>query len=102
MNVDAEIYLKQLFGFFDNNPNELKSLIGDLNKGTFYQKIRDKVYKNIEDEIGDFILTKVEMAQLIKELFDEAKPNLSSNSDEITVKIEGVFLKSNFGLISLN
>ena len=39
MNVDAEIYLKQLFGFFDGNTEALKSLIGELSKEKFYKKV---------------------------------------------------------------
>ena len=34
-NVDIEIYLNQLINFFENNPNDLMTLIGDLQKDDF-------------------------------------------------------------------
>ena len=47
-NVDVEIYLNQLIGFFDKNPNDLIDLIGDLLKETFYEKVREQCIKNSE------------------------------------------------------
>ena len=71
MNVDAEIYIKQLIGFFDKNPEELKTLIGLMSKENFYQKIRDKVYSKVETQVENYILTKKEMGELIYQLHEE-------------------------------
>lgn len=70
MNIDAEIYLKQLFTFFNGNPEALISLIGDLNKESFYQKIKDTVYEKIKND-DEFLLTKKQMIDIIKDLWDE-------------------------------
>ena len=35
-NVDCEIYIRQLITFFENNPNDLLILIGNLQKEEFY------------------------------------------------------------------
>lgn len=103
MNVDAEIYIKQLIGFFDNNPEELKTLIGSMSKKNFYQKIRDKVYSKVETEIENFILTKKEMGELIYQLHEETHgktDEIIQHKSELT--LEGIFMKSNFGYFSMN
>ncbi len=43
-NVEVELYLNQFIKFFDNNPNDLMNLIGDLGKEEFYDKVR-KLWK---------------------------------------------------------
>jgi len=48
MNVDVEIYLKQIFHFFDVNPDQLKILIGDMSKDKFYDKIKVNVYEHAD------------------------------------------------------
>lgn len=97
MNVDAEIYLKQLFGFFDGNPEALKSLIGELSKEKFYGKIRDAVYKKVDSE-DDMVLSKKQMVDLIKDLWDEEQGPLQHDRFEII----DTFLKTNYGFFSLN
>ena len=47
-SVDVDIYVSQVVRFFETNPNELKMLIGDLNKDDFFTKIREEAYKNFE------------------------------------------------------
>jgi len=42
-NVDAEIYLNNLLGFFEKNPNDLIDLIGEMNKAAFYKKLKETV-----------------------------------------------------------
>ena len=78
MNIDAEIYLKQLFTFFNGNPEALISLIGDLNKESFYQKIKDTVYEKIKND-DEFLLTKKQMIDIIKDLWDEQNPTNQKN-----------------------
>lgn len=97
MNVDAEIYLKQLFGFFDGNPEALKSLIGELSKEKFYQKIRDAVYQKVGGE-EELVLSKKQMVDLIKDLWDEEHgPLVDENFEKIDT-----FFKTDFGFFSLN
>ena len=98
MNVDAEIYLKNLFGFFENNPDQLKTLIGELDKDKFFSKVRDKVYSNVDEDKEEFVLTKKEMIDIIKDLYDES----SKLTKEISFEIEAQFMKTEFGLFSLN
>lgn len=98
MNIDAEIYLKNLIGFFENNPDQLKNLIGDLDKDSFFSKVREKVYSNLEKEKDEFVLTRREMIDIIKNLFDESTPL----TEEETFEIEAQFMKTDFGLFSLN
>jgi hypothetical protein len=97
MNVDAEIYLKQLFGFFDSNPESLKSLIGDLSKEKFYEKIKTSVYSKVGKE-EDIVLSKKQMIDLIKDLWDEEK----GETKEPNIEIIDTFFKTNYGLFSLN
>jgi len=50
MSVDVEIYLKNLINFFENNPNDLITLIGDFNKEKFYDEIKVVAYRNFEEK----------------------------------------------------
>jgi hypothetical protein len=92
-NVEVEIYLNQFITFFDNNPNDLIDLIGDVLKETFYEKVREQSYKNFE-EGNDVSLTNSQLINIVVELkkVDEIKPEL----------IDKVFEYTNFGLICLN
>ena len=98
MNVDAEIYLKNLIGFFETNPDQLKNLIGEWDKDKFFSKVRDKVYSNIKEDKEEFILTRKEMIDIIKDLFDENTPL----TEEQSFEMEAQFMKTEFGLFSLN
>jgi uncharacterized protein YecE (DUF72 family) len=66
-NVDVEIYLKQLINFFENNPNDLIQLIGTLQKDEFYQKLRSRCEKNIEEGL-DLVLTREQIINVVVEL----------------------------------
>ena len=63
-NVDVEIYLNQLIGFFDKNPNDLIDLIGDLLKETFYEKVREQCIKNSEQG-GEVSLTQKQIINIV-------------------------------------
>jgi len=95
MNVDAEIYLKQLFSFFNTNFDQLVILIGDMSKDNFFDKIRNKVYEHVEKGESDMELTRKEMIDVIKELYDETK--LVKPNQEKTL-----FMKTEFGTFGLN
>ena len=73
MNVDAEIYLKQFFSFFETNPDQLVILIGDMSKDKFFDKIRNKVYEHVDQGETDLELTSKEMVDAIAELYNETK-----------------------------
>lgn len=94
MNVDAEIYIKNLYHFFDTNPDQLKILIGDTSKNKFFEKIKTRVYKHV-DTGEEIELTRQEMVDLIYELFTET--NLLGKKVERTP-----FMDSDYGPICLN
>lgn len=95
MNVDAEIYLKQFFSFFETNPDQLVILIGDMSKDKFFDKIRNKVYEHVDQGETDLELTRKEMVDAIAELYNETKV-VKPNQEEF------LFMKTQFGLIGLN
>ena len=67
MSVDVEIYKTQLLEFFEKNPNDLMTLIGDLQKNEFYQKLREKCENNFK-EGRDIVLSKEQIVEIVLEL----------------------------------
>jgi hypothetical protein len=67
MSVDVEIYMTQLIEFFEKNPNDLMTLIGDLQKNEFYQKLREKCENNFK-EGRDIVLSKEQIVEIVLEL----------------------------------
>jgi len=94
INIDVQIYYKKIIDFFENNPNQLHVLIGDMNKEVFYTKIKNKVQENFVSGY-DYELTRKELADIIFELFKET-------NKENKVEIESKFIKTSFGYFSLN
>jgi hypothetical protein len=92
MNIDVEIYLKNFISFFDNNPNDLIDLLGDELKEVFYQKVREQCYKNYEND-EEITLTQKQLIDIVVSM-KKVKNN--------TVLTNGVFMETQFGLISLN
>jgi hypothetical protein len=94
-NVDVEIYMNQLIGFFENNPNDLMDLIGSLQKDEFYTKLRERAEKNLE-EGNDIILTRDQILNVVLELkvpeILEYKPN----------DLRSIIYKTKFGDIIMN
>jgi hypothetical protein len=94
-NVDVDIYLNQFISFFDKNPEELKMLIGDVDKDEFYLKITEQCYTNVEKG-EDPSLTRPQILEIIVEL----------RKSEITIieetKIYEIYQKTKFGNICLN
>lgn len=68
MKIDIEIYIKKVISFFEENPNSLYELIGNIDKNLFYREIRSVVEKN------DSELTKKQLIDIVVELTG-AKPN---------------------------
>ncbi len=96
-NIDCDIYVSQLVSFFENNPNDLMVLIGDLQKEDFYKKLKERCYKNSE-EGDDHVITKQQMIDIIVEL---KIPQLSKESTSKVI-IEGAVQKTKWGDIILN
>jgi hypothetical protein len=69
-NVEVEIYVGQIKRFFDANPNELKILIGNLDKDIFFEHIEKKAYLNFETE-GEIQLTKSQMIEIVVNIYRE-------------------------------
>jgi|TARA_R110000868_G_scaffold211918_1_gene461930 hypothetical protein len=94
-NVDVDIYVNQFISFFDKNPEELKILIGDVDKNEFYLKVTEQCYVNVEN--GEEIsLTRPQILKIIVKL----------RKSEITIfektKIYEIHQKTKFGNICLN
>ena len=66
-NIDCEIYISQVITFFENNPNDLMDLIGELQRNDFYKKLRERCEKNV-DEGQDYVLTRQQMINIVLEL----------------------------------
>lgn len=89
MNVDIEIYLNQLTSYFEKNKQDLVAMISDLSKKeTFYKKIKEKAYQNLEKG-EEIILTKNQFYEIIQELNDDVVKN-------------SPFIHTNLGLLCLN
>jgi hypothetical protein len=99
-NVDVEIYVSQLISFFENNPNDLIDLIGDLQKDEFYVKLREKCEENY-NKGEDIVLTKNQIVEIVLELKFTEVPVKKVKVDMI-IEIDKIFEKTKFGLIGLN
>jgi hypothetical protein len=96
-NVDCEIYIKQVISFFENNPNDLMDLIGEVQRDEFYEKIRERCEKNVDEDI-DYVLTRQQMIEIVLELkAPELKEKLNSKQE-----VEGYVQKTKWGEIILN
>lgn len=96
-NIDCEIYISQVITFFENNPNDLMDLIGELQRNEFYKKLRERCEKNV-DEGQDYVLTRQQMINIVLEL---KAPELIKTSNPESV-VEGYIQKTKWGEIILN
>jgi hypothetical protein len=96
-NVDCEIYIKQVISFFENNPNDLMDLIGEVQRDEFYDKIREKCEKNVDEDI-DYVLTRQQMIEIVLEL---KAPELHKKLNT-KLEVEGFVMKTKWGEIILN
>ena len=96
-NIDCEIYIKQVITFFEKNPNDLMDLIGEVQRNDFYDKIRERCEKNV-DEDKDYVLTRQQMIDIVLEL---KMPEVVDKVDP-KQKIEGFIQKTKWGEIILN
>ena len=96
-NVDCEIYIKQVISFFENNPNDLMDLIGEVQRNEFYDKIRERCEKNVNEDI-DYVLTRQQMIEIVLEL---KAPELHEKLNT-KLEVEGFVQKTKWGEIILN
>jgi hypothetical protein len=94
-NVEVELYLNQFIKFFDNNPNDLMNLIGDLGKEEFYLKVKEQSYLNVENGEEPSLTQK----QLIAIVVKMKKRDI--NDDEVRL-FEKIFKDTKFGPLCLN
>jgi hypothetical protein len=93
MNVDVEIYIKNIINFFRQNPNDLLNLIPKELEEDFYSQIKIVASENVEKG-NDPALTKKQMIDICVYL---NKKNTISLED--TSKI---FQKTEYGVLCLN
>lgn len=93
-NVDCEIYISGLINFFEKNPNDLKNLIGNLDKEKFYMQLRIAVYQNF-DKGEDIVLTQQQILDILVKFHGESK---RENIKEVLVPIH----KTKWGDFNLN
>ena len=91
MNVDAQIYLSNFKLFFNNNPNDLISLIGSNDKDKFFELVEGAVTENY-DKGEDLELTKKQLIDIM----------LILTKDRVEEKVENFILKGPYGDIFLN
>jgi hypothetical protein len=98
MSVDVEIYLSQLFKFFNDNPNDLQTLIPKNQKEEFFKRCREVVMDNLEKG-EELSLTRKQLIDICVEINRslEKKP-----VEEADFKAKGIFQKAPIGLICLN
>lgn len=94
-NVDVEIYINQFITFFDNNPNDLIQLIGDVLKEDFYNKVKQTSLKNLENG-EDVSLTQKQLISIVVEL------KQSQNEEVDMDKIKSLIYHTKFAHFSLN
>lgn len=93
-NVDCEIYLKQFIGFFQNNEEDLRKLIGNIDADMFYDEVRHAVFDKYEND-GTCPLTRQEVIDIIVRLH---KMHQTSTNDDLPNYIQ----KTKFGTLFLN
>jgi hypothetical protein len=96
-NIECEIYISQVISFFENNPNDLMDLIGEVQRNDFYQKLRERCEKNVDDG-EDYVLTRTQMINIVLEL---KAPELIKPQNIESV-VEGFVMKTKWGEIILN
>lgn len=93
--IEVDIWVNQFIGFFDKNPGELTQLIGAIDKEVFFDKVRQRCIKNLEE--GDEVsLTQKQLIDIIVSL---NKANMVMVDVE---KMDYLFQKTKFGDICLN
>lgn len=92
--VDVDIYMNNFIRFFDNNPKDLRDLIGDEDKNTFYEKVRIQALRNLDT--GEYVeLTQKQILEICVEIH-------KSKSKTLEIKVAEIFINTKYGKIFLN
>ena len=94
-NVDVEIYINQFITFFNNNPNDLIQLIGDVLKDDFYDKVKQQSLENYNNG-EDVSLTQKQIISIVVAL------KQSQNQVIDMDKIKSIIYHTEFAHFSLN
>lgn len=93
-DLEVEIYMSQLINFFENNENDLITLVGKFQKQKFYDFLREECEQNLK-EGKDVSLTRKQITDVILRLkigdLDSYEPDLTN-----------IIQKTKFGDIILN
>lgn len=91
-NINCEIYISQLITFFENNPNDLMSLIGEVQKEEFYDALREQCETNSKKG-EDHVVSRDQMINIVLNL---KIPELTEES------VESYIQTTKWGQINLN
>lgn len=94
-NVDVEIYINQFITFFENNPNDLLQLIGDVLKEDFYERVKQQSLEN-HNNGEDVALTQTQIISIVVQLKE------SQNQEVDMDKIKSLIYHTQFAHFSLN
>ena len=97
MNIDVEIYVKNIIKFFKSNPNDLLNLIPKEKELDFYDKIREVANEN-HKKTKDAALTQKQMIDVCVVLNGKT-PNEKKVVEE---KLENYIMMTKFGPMFLN
>ena len=96
-NLEVDLYITQFRGFFDKNPNELMTLIGDVLAEDFFKRVEEQCYKNLENG-NEVSVTRQQLIDIIVDL----KSDESEFEKDLNNSIKKVFEHTKFGDICLN
>jgi len=93
-DLEVDIYMSNLIHFFENNENDLITLIGEIQKEKFYNYLRDECENNLR--LGkDVSLTREQIIEIVLKLkLGDIKSTKTS--------LNNIIMKTKFGDIILN
>jgi hypothetical protein len=96
-NIELDLYLSQMMKFFEENPNELKTLIGECDKALFFDKIKEQCFLNLEKG-EDIILTQTQLIDIVRGLVAGGMIITKQPVDDVELAVQ----ETSFGRIYLN
>ena len=97
MNVDVEIYVKNIIKFFKSNPNDLLTLIPKEKELEFYDKIKEVANENYK-KTNEAPLTQKQIIDMCV-ILNGKTPNEKKTVEK---KIENYIMMTKFGPMFLN
>ena len=91
MNVDVEIYFRNILNFFETHPDQLTTLIGSIKKEKFYDKVKSVAQENYS-KLNEPELTRQQMVDLVWQLHIEEVKQIKRKP----------FVHTKFGVYCLN